>query len=157
MGAAAAAVVVISMCATGLRVAAQMTDPLIGTWVLNVAKSTFSPGPPPKSITVTFTAAGQGIRSVAETVGPKGETTRTDYTGNYDGKDYPIKGSPDSDTVVLKRIDPNTTERADKKAGKLVMTYVRRVAPDGKFLNVMQKGTDSQGRAVSNVLFLDKK
>jgi hypothetical protein len=36
------------------------TDPLIGTWKLNVAKSTFSPGPAPRSTTATVTAAGQG-------------------------------------------------------------------------------------------------
>jgi hypothetical protein len=42
------------------------SDPLIGTWKLNLAKSTYSPGPPPKSQTATFQAEGQGLRETLE-------------------------------------------------------------------------------------------
>jgi len=37
---------------------AQGPNPLIGAWTLNIAKSTFSPGPPPKSATRTYTQNG---------------------------------------------------------------------------------------------------
>ena len=41
---------------------AQSKDPFVGTWTLNVAKSKYSPGPVPKSITSTYEAAGKGYK-----------------------------------------------------------------------------------------------
>jgi threonine dehydrogenase-like Zn-dependent dehydrogenase len=41
---------------------AQPKDTFGGTWRLNVAKSKYSPGPPAKSTTVTYEAAGPGYK-----------------------------------------------------------------------------------------------
>ena len=131
---------------------AQAADPLIGTWKLDAAKSKFSPGPPPKSITVTFEAAGEGIKVTADSVGADDKATHTTYTGNYDGKDYPITGPEGADTVSLKRIDARTTERTDKKGGKVVMTFTRKVSTDGKMLTVTVKGTNAKGQPVNDVV-----
>jgi len=35
-------------------------DPLVGTWKMNLAKSKFSPGPPPKSATIAKIQAVDG-------------------------------------------------------------------------------------------------
>jgi hypothetical protein len=138
-------------------VSAQAADPLVGTWKLDVAKSKFSPGPAPKSITVTFEAAGEGITVTADVVGAEDKTTHTTYTGNYDGKDYPITGSETgADTVSLKRVDARTTVRTDKKGGKVVMTFTRKVSSDGKMLTVTIKGTNPKGQPVNNVVMLAK-
>ena len=109
---AAATVLVISGPAP-----AQTQDPAVGTWVLNVAKSKYHSGPPPKSLTVTFkpSSAG-GMNVVSESVDATGGTARTEYTANYDGKDYPLKGVPIADVVSLKRIDARSSERADKRS-----------------------------------------
>jgi endonuclease YncB( thermonuclease family) len=139
------------------HVSAQASDPVIGTWTLNVAKSTFSPGPGSTSATVTFEAAGQSVHVVADIVDAKGVTQHTEYTGNYDGKDYPITGVAGVDTVSLKRIDATSTQRIDKKAGKVVQTWDRKVSADGKTLTVTQKGTDAEGRTVNNVMTFEKK
>jgi len=136
---------------------AQAADPLVGTWKLDVAKSKFSPGPAPKSITVTFEAAGEGIKVTADVVGADDKPTHTTYTGNYDGKDYPIAGSETgADTVSLKRVDARTTVRTDKKGGKVVMTFTRKVSSDGKMLTVTIKGTNPKGQPVTNVVMLAK-
>jgi hypothetical protein len=37
-------------------------DPRIGTWKLNLAKSKYSPGPAPQSLTVKVEPSGQGGR-----------------------------------------------------------------------------------------------
>ena len=92
-------------------------DPVIGTWTLNVAKSKFEPGPAAKSGTVTFMAAGDGVHVVAEIATPD-STMKTDYTANYDGKDYPIKGMAGADMVSLKRIDAGSSERTEKWAAR---------------------------------------
>jgi phage tail sheath gpL-like len=136
---------------------AQAGDPIIGTWTLNVAKSTYEPGPAAKGGTVTFEAAGEGIHVVADMVDGQGNADHTEYTANYDGKDYPLKGVPIADTVSLKRIDANTTERIDKKDGKVVQTYLRKVAPGGKTMTVTHKGIDAKGRPVHNTVVFEKK
>ncbi len=132
-------------------------DPLIGTWKLDAAKSKFSPGPPSKSITVRFEPAGEGVKVTADVVSASDKASHTEYTGNYDGKDYPITGSETgADTVSLKRIDAHTTERVDKKGGKVVMTFTRKVSRDGKTLTVTIKGMNSQGQRVNNVVVFVK-
>ena len=47
---------------------AQSKDPFVGTWRLNVAKSKYSPGPPPKSQTTTPRVRG-ALRSAARSGG----------------------------------------------------------------------------------------
>ena len=79
----------------------------------------------------------------------------TDNTADFDGKPYPLKGSPVADTVTLKRIDANTTERVDSKGGKTMTTYHRVVSTDGKTLTVTSKGTNAQGQATSNVVVFE--
>ena len=137
-------------------VAAQ-PDPVMGTWTLNPSKLTFTPGPPLKSATVTFAPAGEGVRVVADLMDAEGVKSHTEYTGNYDGKEYPIKGVAAVDTVSLRRIDATTTERTDKKDGKVVQTYLRKVDPDGKTLTVTQKGTDATGKPFTNVLVFERR
>ena len=136
---------------------AQAADSIVGTWTLNVAASTYSPGPAPKSLTVKFEAAGEGIKSTSDTVAADGSTTRTEYTASYDGKDYPLKGMKDADTVSLKRIDASNTVRTDKKAGKVVRTYTRKLSADGKTFTATIAGTDEQGRTIDNKVVFDRK
>jgi hypothetical protein len=135
---------------------AQAADSVVGTWTLNVAKSTYSPGPPPKSLSVKFEAAGDGIKSTADTIAADGSSTHTEYTANYDGKDAPLKGMKDADTVSLKRIDANSSVRTDKKAGKVVRTYTRKLSADGKTMTTTITGTDEQGRTINNTVVLDR-
>src|ERR1700676_2122464 len=78
-------------------------DPLIGTWQLNLAKSKYNPGPPPKSQILNYTPFGnKGLKVRAEIVDAQGNKTVTEYSANYDAKDYPVTGSPDADTVSMK-------------------------------------------------------
>lgn len=138
------------------RLSAQASDPRIGTWKLNVAKSSYSPGPPPQSQTLTIEAAGQGEKVTSKVVGADGTSTTTVYTANFDGKDYPLTGSPIADMVSLKRIDTRTTERTDKKGGAVAQTIRRVVSADGKTMNVTVKGKNAQGQEVSNVVVFEK-
>ncbi len=140
----------------GFALSAQAADPIVGTWKLNVAKSTYSPGPAPKSLTAKIEAAGEGEKLTAD--GVRGDDTRiqVEYTAQYDGKDHPITGSPMADTVSLKRLDANTTERTDKKGGKVVQTLTRKVSSDGKTVTVTVKGTDAEGRPINNLAVFEK-
>jgi hypothetical protein len=138
-------------------VSAQAKDARIGTWKANTEKSKWSPGPPPKSLTVTVQPSGaNGETATAEFLNADGTTAKTKYTANFDGKDYALTGSPIADKVSLKRIDARTTERTDKKDGKVVTTLKRVVSADGKTMTVTTTGTNAQGQPVSNVIVFDK-
>jgi hypothetical protein len=142
--------------AAAVAVSAQGTDPRIGSWHLNVAKSKYSPGPAPKSQTLKIEAVGKGEKVTSEIVSASGEKTLTEYTADFDGKPHPLKGSPTADMVALKRIDSYTTERVDSKGGKTVMTFHRVVSKDGKTMTVTSKGTNAQGQAVDNTIVFEK-
>jgi len=137
-------------------VSAQAGDPRIGTWKLNVEKSKFSPGPAPQSQTVKVEAAGEGEKAITEGINAAGAATKTEYTAQYDGKNYPLTGSQNADTVSLKRIDARTTVRTDKKGENVVTTLTRVVSEDGKTMTVTVKGTNAQGQAVDTVAVYDK-
>jgi hypothetical protein len=141
----------------GDSASAQGGDAVIGTWKVNLAKSTYSPGPPPQSLTVKIERAGDyGEKITADGTRADGQPIQIRYTVQFDGRDYPISGSPIADTVSAKRIDATTTERTDKKAGKVVATLTRKVSADGKTMTVTYKGTNAEGQAFTNVVLLEK-
>jgi len=138
------------------NLSAQAGDPRMGTWKLNVAKSKYSPGPAPQSLTLKVEPSGQGEKVTAEFVNADGTRTTSVYTANFDGKDRPLTGSAVADTVSLKRIDARTTDRTDKKGGKVAQTLRRVVSQDGKTMTVTVKGTNAQGQAVNNIVVFQK-
>ena len=79
------------------------TDPFIGTWKLDLAKTKYSPGPPPQSGTVTYEAVGQGYKIIVKGTDAEGKPINSQFTGNFDGKDYPVSGNPDQDMTTMKR------------------------------------------------------
>ena len=96
------------------------------------------------------------MKYTSEGVSADGKPIATEYTANYDGKDNPFKGSPVVDTMSLRRIDARTTERTDKKAGKVVQTLRRVIAKDGKSFTVTVKGTNAKGEPINSLLVFDK-
>lgn len=141
----------------GGKLAAQGTDPIVGTWELNVTKSKYSPSPPPQSETRTYVAVGQDIRATSKGVDSAGTPTTAEWTVNYDGKDRPQTGNPDADTLSLKRIDPFTTEWTQKRAGRVVITGTRIISRDGKVMTITSKGTNAKGQTINNAEVFEKR
>jgi len=141
----------------GIELAAQSTDPVVGTWELNVAKSKFSPGPAPKSETRTYAVAGQEIKATSKGVDGTGKAVTGEWTVVYDGKDRPMTGSADADMLSVKQTDAYTTEFTQKKAGKVVMTGTRAISKDGKVMTITTKGTNAKGQPVNDVEVFEKR
>ena len=136
---------------------AQPMDPFVGTWRLNVAKSKYSPGPAPKSVTSTYQVAGKGYRVSVKSEPASGPVQQWSYATNLDGAESPVTGNnPNADTVTVKRIDANTLEIVNKKAGKITTTQRNVMAADGKTRTVTTMGTDAQGQKVDNVSVFEK-
>jgi hypothetical protein len=134
-------------------VLAQATNPLVGTWNLNVAKSKA----PFKSGTTTVEAVGDGIRFIVDLEGTDGTKSHWEFTANYDGKDVPITGnSPYGDTVAVTRVNARTTRTVAKYQGKATTTHTIVVSPDGKTRTATAKGTDKAGKPVDSVSFYEK-
>jgi hypothetical protein len=151
------AVLVASLVALKPQLTLAQGDPFLGNWVLNVAKSKYTPGPPPKNQTVVYEVSGKGLKVTAKGTDNTGKPTLTAYTVNYDGKDYAVTGNADYDMTALKRIDTNTVEFPRKKNGKVVQTGTNVVSKDGKTRTVTAKGVNAQGQKINNVTVYEKK
>jgi hypothetical protein len=124
---------------------------------LNVAKSSYSPGPAPKSQTLKIEAWGDdGLTYAADGIGADDKPTHAEFQAKFDGKDYEFKGNPDADTLSYKRIDANTLEATLKRKGAAVITANVVVSPDGKTRTVTQTGKDAQNRDIKIVSVYEK-
>jgi len=129
----------------------------LGTWKLNLAKSTYAPGTAPKSSTFTNVVAGAGIKSTTDTVRADGTAIHSEYNMVYDGKDHPITGtSLNGDTAAGTRIDASTVTFIYKKAGKVTVTTTNVASSDRKTYTITAKGTNTLGQTVNSVAVYDK-
>jgi len=131
-------------------------DSVVGMWKLNLGKSTFSPGPAPKSQTRNYVESTQGMTVTVKTTAADGKESTTTLTYKEDGKPYPESGSADLDMVSLTRVDALTVHSTQTKAGATVGTAVRTASKDGKTLTFAQKGTHANGAKYDNVSVYDK-
>lgn len=128
----------------------------MGTWKLNVAKSKYSPGPVPKSLTLQFEATENGIRLTSDGVDSEGKSTHAVYVSKFDGTEVPWAGNPDADTSLARKIDDNSYENVWKKEGKTTITAKAVVSKDEKNMTVTLTGTDSKGRTVNNTAVYER-
>ncbi|MHB8217729.1 MAG: hypothetical protein ACYDDS_16780 [Candidatus Sulfotelmatobacter sp.] len=130
-------------------------NPSLGTWKLNEAKSKLSPGLP-KNLTVVYTAAGDVIKGTIDGVDGEGKPTHNEWTGKFDGKDYPVTGDATSDMRAIKQIDDHHFDLTVKKGGKVTMTGKAVVSADGKSRTVTVSGTNAAGKTVTITSVYDK-
>ena len=130
-------------------------DPNMGTWKLNEAKSKFSPGMT-KNHTVVYAAAGDSIKVTVDGKDKDGKATHSEWTGKFDGKDYPATGDPAYDTRSYKKVNDRTLDMTIKKGGKVTGTGHIVVAADGKSRKVTLSVADSSGKQVKSTAVYDK-
>jgi hypothetical protein len=136
--------------------AAPAIDPVVGTWKLNVEKSTYNPGPARKSETRTYEGTAEGNTVSWTGVSATGKAVSAHNSFNFDGKDYPTVGSGDYDTISAKHVDPFTVETVLKRAGVIVGHSRRVVSKDGKILTLTVNWTNSMGVAFTEVRVYDR-
>ena len=146
------AVVLVALAAT---VGAQ-ADPMLGTWKLNVAKSKFSPGPAPKSLTIVISGTEQARKLVVDATPATGPVQHWEVSGAT-GVDLPVSGTnPNADTYMFKRVNATTVEAQYKKGGKPTIKQTAVVSADGKTLTVTGTGVDATGKPVNNVAVYER-
>lgn len=129
-------------------------DPNVGTWKLNEAKSKFAGKA--RNHTVVYEAAGDQIKVTVDGVDENGGAVHNEWTGKFDGKDYPVTGDSSSDARAYRMINKHTLELTNKKGGQTMLTGRIVVSNDGKSRTVTTTATDSQGKKVTTVAVYDK-
>ena len=136
---------------------AQPSDSSIGTWKINLAKSTYAAGTAPKSVTTKHEVAGAGVKTTVDSVDADGTVRHWTYASNYDGKDNPVTGNcPYGDSIARTRVDANTTKAIYKNGGTVTAAQTSVVSSDGKSRTVTTTGTNAKGQAVRSVVVYDK-
>src|SRR5579862_2160925 len=97
------------------------SDTQMGTWKLNEAKSKITAGTP-KNTTVVYEASGDSIKVTIDGVGADGKATHNEWTGKFDGKDYPVTGDDSTETRSYKRVNSHSMVASNHKGGKVVLT-----------------------------------
>jgi len=141
------------VCMAGAAVLA--ADAFTGTWKLNEAKSKMGAGVN-KYNTVTYEMAGDSVKITLDGVGADGKPVHDEWTGKYDGKDYPVTGNPMTDMRAYKKINDHTLEVTGKKDGKQVISAKITVSADGKTRTVVSTQTAADGKKVASTAVYDK-
>jgi len=123
----------------------------LGTWRLNLDKSSYSPGPPPKSEIATFEQVGPDVKLKLDRIDVDGKPVHIEWVGQFNGKDYPSEGDATSDMRSYRRIDDYTFEGINKKDGKIVRRVTIVYSRDGNTRTNTVTGTNALGQKINNI------
>lgn len=108
-------------------------SPLIGTWAVDTSRLTMPPEARPKSVTITYSDAGEGKWSTrVEVVLPDGKKVQALSTYRPDGTPTPVEGNLEADVVATSIPQPGVmiTALALKAVPGSMRTYS--VSADGQ-------------------------
>jgi hypothetical protein len=131
----------------------------IGTWELNLDKSTFSPGPAPRRQTLTFQEQGPQWIALIQGIDASGRPISLDTNNlmiTFDGRDHPTP-TVDYETTAWKAVDEHKYLVTRKKAGKVVMTSTNILSADNKTMTITTIGQNAAGQSVHNVRVYDRR
>jgi hypothetical protein len=144
----------VALCFAGTALSFAQS-PQMGTWKLDEAKSKIPAGIV-KNSTVIYANEGGNVKVTTDGTGGDGKPMHTEWTGKFDGKEYPLTGDPTADSRTYKMIDEHTLELTSKKSGKVTNSGRVVVSPDGKTRTLHLTANDSSGKKVSGVSMYDK-
>jgi hypothetical protein len=130
-------------------------DPQMGTWKLNESKSKITPGTLKNTQVVYSSMFGQ-VKIRADGIDANAKPSHTEWSGKFDGKDYPVTGDPNSDARSYTKLNERTLTTTNKKNGKVTVTGQIVVSADGKSRTVTVSGTTPKRKKFKNVAVYDK-
>lgn len=143
-----------AFCFTALAVAFA-ADPNVGSWKLNEAKSKIAAGTA-KNLAVVYTAVGDNYKCVVDGVDGAGKPTHNEWTGKFDGKDYPVTGDPSADARSLKMVSPSHYALSNSKDGKTVLTGTVQFSADSRTRTLTTHMTDEAGRKLTSIAVYER-
>jgi len=132
-------------------------EPWLGTWKLRLPNSDTNAGAPRyKRVTSRIEPWEGGLKVTYEMVGIRGGVTHMEWTGKFDGKDYPLQGVDAVTTHAYRRIDDRSYEIVIKNDGVLQSTARVVVPGDGKTLQVVTEGRNAGGQIVKSTAVYER-
>jgi L-amino acid N-acyltransferase YncA len=113
----------------------RQVDLLSGVWTLDLARSAFST-PSPQNWELLVEADGFGMSVEERIARADGSISRVSFAPRFDGRDYPVTGSPLFDSVSFVKRDSHRLEATGKKAGAVTMKDTTEVSRDGRALTI---------------------
>ena len=114
----------------------QEQDLVLGAWELDLSRSMFSPGPPPRSEIRSYEEGHEGIKAEILTVNADGSKIHMEYVASFNDIVAMVTGSQQTDAVRMRKVDPYTAESRLSYQGQLVGTARRVVSQDGQTLTI---------------------
>lgn len=119
--------------------------PWFGTWEQDFARSTRREGPATyKRVTLSIEPTADGLIVIYDMVGTRGGVTHLEWTGRFDGQDYPVQGVDYVLTNAYRRIDDRSYEIVVKVDGEQAARARATVSADGETMRV--ETMDREGR-----------
>ena len=147
-------VLAIVVCFVGLS-ASFAQSPQMGTWKLNEAKSKIPAGMM-KNTTVVYSMEGDSVKVTTDGTSGDGSPLHTEWTGKFDGKDYPLTGDPTADTRSYTKVDDHTLTLENKKGGSVTTSGRIVVSADGKTRTLTVSAKNAAGKKVTSKALYDK-
>ena len=147
------AIVLIMMSTAASAQASDRAARLMGTWSLNLAASTFDPGPaprPPTANTTTLELVDGALTMDTEFVNSRGRRRRQRVAVTFDGGEHVVAGALRPTTRTFRCIDDRTLAWDQRVEGTLSNTFTAILGADGRTMTV----TTTADR---NVLVFDKR
>ena len=148
-------VLTLFVCFVAVAVCLADDSAFMGTWKLNEAKSKIAPGGA-KNSTVVYATAGDSVKVTIDGTDADGKPGHNEWTGKFDGKDYPVTGDPNSDARSVKKVNDHTLSFTVKKGGKVTTSGKIVLSADGKSRTVTTTSTDKNGKKVHGTTVYDK-
>jgi hypothetical protein len=149
----------LALLTTLASVALAQAQSRVGTWELNLEKSTFSPGPAPRQQTLTFQEKGPQWMALVQGIDASGKPIALDTNNlmiTFDGRDHATP-TLDYETTAWKRVDEHKYLVTRKKAGKVVLTSTNILSADGRTMTITTIGQNASGQPVHNVRVYDRR
>jgi len=106
-------------------------------------------------VVVHVQADADTLKLSQEGIDNKDQPFKLSYEANYDGKDYPVTGDPETDSVSLQRVTDREIKFTLKKTGKVVSKLDVVVSKDGRSTTI-HFVDDSQGKTQNGSAVYDK-
>jgi hypothetical protein len=127
-----------------------------GTWKFNPAKSKMGASDTTTSDVMQIKSNDKTISLTDEEIDAQGVHKISVENAKFDGKDYPVKGDPNSDVVAYELKGPHEFTGTTKKDGKVTAKYTIVVSEDGQTTTVRYTVYAEGGKTESGTSVYDK-
>jgi len=149
--------ITIALLLQARTVVGQPPSTWFGTWKLNVARSTYSPGPPPyRRAMYKIEPWEDGLKVTYEMVYPRGGVSHLEWTGKLDGREYPLQGIEEFVTYAYRPAGDGSYEVIVRLDGRIQATSKVMASSDGRTMTTTTIGTNARGQRVTTTTVYEK-